>query len=123
MPAFIKKNYTEKHNNGLPPMHPGYLLQVEFLEPLGLPAQVLADRIGVPHRHIRRVLAYDAPIDTDLAFRLARYFGMSIDFWLTFQQAYDVKVLEARKPVMTAIRQIKPHPKKDGALKLYAPSK
>jgi antitoxin HigA-1 len=75
-----------------PPIHPGEILQEEFLEPLGISQYRLAQDIGVPAMRINRIIRGERGISADTALRLARYFGMSIEFWTGIQTHYEVEV-------------------------------
>lgn len=55
------------------PIHPGEILQVEYLEPLGVTQHRLAVAIGVPPRRINEIVHAKRGITADTALRLARY--------------------------------------------------
>jgi len=76
----------------LAPIHPGEILQSEFLEPMGLSQSELARGLGVPPRRVNEIILQKRRITADSALRLARYFGMSPDFWLGLQMDYDLDV-------------------------------
>jgi len=78
----------------LDPVHPGEILQKEFLEPMGLSQNRLALGIGVPTRRINEVVLGKRGITADTALRLARYFKMSPQFWLGLQMDYELDVAE-----------------------------
>jgi addiction module HigA family antidote len=67
------------------PIHPGEILQEEFLEPLGLSAYALAQAISAPRNRITGIVRGERAITADTALRLARFFDMSPDFWLGLQ--------------------------------------
>ena len=73
------------------PIHPGAILEQEFLEPLGLSAYALAKAISVPRNRITGIIHGERAITADTALRLARFFGMSADFWLGLQMDYDLE--------------------------------
>jgi antitoxin HigA-1 len=79
-----------------PPVHPGEILLVEFLEPLGLSQYRLAKDITVPARRINEVVHGKRAISADTALRLARYFGTSERFWLNLQSRFDLEVEKDR---------------------------
>jgi len=81
----------------LPNIHPGEVLQEEFLEPLGISAYRLAKDIGVPHTRIAAILRGRRAISPDTAARLARYFRTTPQFWLNLQTAHDLEELEREK--------------------------
>jgi addiction module HigA family antidote len=78
----------------LDPVHPGEILQKEFLEPMGLSQNRLALALGVPARRINEIVLGKRSITADTALRLARYFKMSPQFWLGLQMDYDLDVAE-----------------------------
>lgn len=78
--------------NKLHPVHPGEVLQEEFLTPMGLSQNQLA--IRVPARRINEIVQGKRRITADTAQRLARYFAMSPQFWLGLQMDYDPDVAE-----------------------------
>jgi addiction module HigA family antidote len=75
-----------------PPIHPGEILEKEFLEPLELSQYRLAKEISVPARRINEIVHGTRAISADTALRLARYFGTSDEFWLNLQMRYDLEV-------------------------------
>jgi len=78
----------------LAPVHPGEILQKEFLEPMGLSQNRLALALGVPARRINEIVLGKRGITADTALRLARYFKMSPQFWLGLQMDYELDVAE-----------------------------
>lgn len=74
------------------PIHPGEVLLVEFLEPLGLSQYRLAKDLKVPARRINEIVHGDRAVSADTALRLARFFGTSGRFWLNLQAAYDLDI-------------------------------
>jgi len=74
----------------LNPVHPGEVLLEEFLKPMELSQNRLAIGIGVPARRINEIVLGKRRITADTALRLARYFGMSAQFWLGLQMDYDL---------------------------------
>ena len=78
--------------NRLMPIHPGEVLAEEFLTPMGLSQNKLAMDIHVPARRINEIVQGKRRITADTALRLARYFGMSPQFWLGLQMDYDLDV-------------------------------
>src|SRR4051812_13058247 len=75
----------------LPPVHPGEILLVEFLSPLGVSQYRLAKETSVPARRINEIVRGLRSISADTALRLGRYFGTSGRFWLNLQARYDLE--------------------------------
>ena len=76
----------------LPPIHPGEILQEDFLVPMGLSQYRLAPDIGVAPRRINEIVHGARGITANTALRLGRYFGMSAQFWLNLQSHYELEV-------------------------------
>ncbi len=76
----------------LAPVHPGEILLLEFLEPLGVSQYRLAKDINVPPRRINEIVKGTRSITANTALRLARYFATSERFWLNLQSHYDLEI-------------------------------
>ncbi len=73
------------------PMHPGEILQTEFLEPMGITQYRLAKSLQVPPRRINEIVHGKRSISADTALRLSRHFGTSERFWMNLQARYDIE--------------------------------
>lgn len=76
----------------IPPTHPGEILIEEFLKPMGISQYRLAKDTHVPARRINEIVHGRRGITADTALRLARYFGVSPEFWVNLQTHYDLEV-------------------------------
>ena len=85
------------------PIHPGEILGDE-LEEIGISAKKLADAIEVPPNRLYQLVAGKRSMTADTALRLSRYFGMSADFWMNLQSAYELDL--ARRQVGRAIQRL-----------------
>ncbi len=74
----------------LPLVHPGEILQEEFLKPMKISQYRLAKEINVPARRINEIVHGTRSISADTALRLARFFQMSDYFWLNLQTQFDI---------------------------------
>lgn len=72
------------------PVHPGEILKYEFLEPLNMTQQQLADAIGVTRVRINEIILGKRGITPDTAFRLAKFFNTTPDFWIGMQIDIDM---------------------------------
>ncbi|MGI8445602.1 MAG: HigA family addiction module antitoxin [Streptosporangiaceae bacterium] len=90
----------------MPPVHPGEILLVEFLEPLDVSQYQLAKPVDVPARRINEIVHGQRRISADTALRLARYFGTSEWFWMNLQARYDLEVEKDR--LGAALEDIQP---------------
>lgn len=80
----------------LDPVHPGEILQEDFLVPLKISQYRLAKEIHVPARRINEIVQGKRAISADTALRLSRYFGNSAKFWLNLQGQYDLEIQEEK---------------------------
>jgi addiction module HigA family antidote len=80
--------------------HPGEVLRVEFLVPLGVTPDRLAKAIDVPAKEIREIVRERRSVTADIALRLAKHFETTPEFWLNLQMAYDASraAIRAGKP-------------------------
>jgi addiction module HigA family antidote len=70
----------------LPPIHPGEILLEEFLKPLGMSMNKLAEQLHVPANRITQIVEGRRSVTGETALRLARYFGTSAEFWRGMQK-------------------------------------
>jgi addiction module HigA family antidote len=78
----------------LSPIHPGEILEEEFLKPMGISQYRLAKDISVPPRRINEIVHGKRSITADTALRLGKFFGISAQSWLNLQTRYDLEVTE-----------------------------
>lgn len=71
-------------------IHPGEILNEEFLAPLGISQYRLAKDICVPARRINEIVHGTRAVSADTALRLGRYFGTTPQFWLNLQMRYEL---------------------------------
>lgn len=72
-------------------IHPGEILQEEFLIPFDLTAYRLSKDIGIPQTRVSEILKGNRRITADTALRLSKYFGNSAKFWLGLQNDFDIE--------------------------------
>ena len=87
------------------PTHPGEMLLEEFLNPMDLTQRDLAEAIHVPYQRVNELINGRRGITPSTALRLAKFFGMSPDFWMNLQQLWDL--YHAHKSEAEALRQIR----------------
>lgn len=75
----------------LPNIHPGEVLEEEFLKPLNLSAYRLAKETKIPQTRVSEILKGRRRITADTALRLAKFFGNTPQFWLGLQNDYDLE--------------------------------
>jgi len=84
-------------------IHPGEVLLEEFLIPMSISQNRIARNMGVPPRRINEIVHGKRSVTADTALRLARYFGMSEEFWMGLQADYDLE--EARNRLGSRLQQ------------------
>ncbi|MCG7276987.1 HigA family addiction module antitoxin [Corynebacterium singulare] len=77
-----------------PPIHPGEVLNEDFIKAFGITQHKLAMAIGVPPRRINEIVHGKRGITADTALRLGKYFGVEPQFWLNLQGRYELEVAE-----------------------------
>ena len=78
-------------------IHPGEVLQEEFLTPFKITAYKLSKDIGIPQTRTWEILKGNRRITADTALRFSRYFGNSAKFWLGLQDDYDIEEEKSNK--------------------------
>ena len=71
------------------PTHPGEMLLEEFLRPMRLTQKELAVAISVPYQRVNEIINGRRGITPSTALRLAKFFGVSPDFWMNLQLRWD----------------------------------
>lgn len=84
-------------------VHPGEILEKDFLIPLNITPYLLAKRIKVDQTRISQLIKGKRNITADTALRFSVFFGMSAEFWLNAQARYDLVEERAKKEVYGSI--------------------
>lgn len=95
--------------NSMRPIHPGEILREEFLVPLDLSANRLAQAIGVPANRITELVGERRSMTADTALRLSVVFSTTAEFWMNLQQAYELR--STAKELGPALKTIRPFKK------------
>ena len=94
----------------MPPVHPGEILQEDFMKPLGLTVNKLALELHVPATRIGEIVHERRRITAETALRLARYFHTNAEFWLNLQNFYDLEVSRRSGKATEIEHQVTPAP-------------
>lgn len=89
-------------------IHPGEVLQEEFLIPLQITAYRLAKDTGIPQTRISEIVKGNRRITADTALRLSKYFGITAKFWLGLQNDFDLE--EEKRSIEKELNEIKRYP-------------
>jgi len=74
------------------PIHPGQILQTEFLVPAGLTEKSFAEAIGASEDEVHKLVIGKVGITANLALRFAGHFGNLAEFWMNLQTHYDLEI-------------------------------
>ena len=72
------------------PPHPGEVIRELCIEPAGLTVTAAAAVLGVSRKALSELLNGHSGISPEMAVRLSKAFGGSIESWLTQQMQYDL---------------------------------
>lgn len=87
-------------------IHPGEILQEEFLLPLEISAYKLSKDVGIPQTRVSAIIKGNRRITADTALRLSKYFGNAAKFWLGLQNDFDIEEeRNEKKAELNAIKQ------------------
>jgi addiction module HigA family antidote len=84
------------------------MLFEEFLKPMGLSQRELADAIHVPYQRVNEIINGRRGMTPSTALRLAKFFGVSPDFWMNLQLRWDLYF--AQRSEANQLKAIKPLP-------------
>ena len=88
-------------------LHPGEVLQEEFLKPMDISGYRLAKSLRVRAQSVNDIVLRKRGISADMAVRLSRFFGTSPEFWMNLQSAYELA--KARTVLGRKLAKIQPH--------------
>jgi addiction module HigA family antidote len=74
------------------PTHPGEILDEDYIKPLQLNLQKLADRLGISRNTLFKIRSGEYSITPEIAISLSEAFDTTPQLWLNLQQAYDLWV-------------------------------
>ncbi len=80
----------------MPPIHPGEILNEEFLIPMDITPHHLAKAIGVDASLVQSIIKGQEPVSAETALLFSRFFGTSAELWAGLQLQYDLDVAEDR---------------------------
>ena len=92
----IMSSHEAQNSDRLPPIHPGEILDEEFLRPMNITQYRLAKAIGVDARRIHAIVHGERAVTAETALLFSRFFGNSAGFWLGLQSQYDLEAAEDR---------------------------
>ncbi len=72
------------------PAHPGGFIRHEVIEPLGLSVTRAAEVLGVTRATLSTLLNEHAHLSPEMALRVEKAFGVSMDTLMRMQNSYDI---------------------------------
>jgi len=78
----------------LEPVSPGNILSHDFMEPMGLSANALAQALGVPTNRVTAILKGARGVTADTACRLGIAFDTTAEFWMNLQTQYELETVQ-----------------------------
>ena len=73
-----------------PPTHPGEMMLEEFLKPRNISRKAFAQALELPYGRVNKILNRQGRVTAGIAYRLSKYTGISPEFWLEGQMAWDM---------------------------------
>ena len=89
----------------LPNIHPGEILNEEFLKPLNISSYRLAKETKIQATRVSEIIKGRRRITADTALRIAKFFGTTSNFWLGLQIEYDLR--EEKKKIGNELQSIR----------------
>ncbi len=90
------------------PLHPGEHVKDVLVDGAGLSVTEAAERLGVTRTSLSRLLNGHNGLSPEMALRLSKLLGTSIDMWVNLQVQYDVWLISKNSSKL----KIKPLSKK-----------
>lgn len=87
---------SSKIKMGMMPPHPGAFIRIEVLEEHGLSVSAAARILGVRRATLSDLLNGNSSLSPEMALRIEKAFGLSMDLLLRMQAWYDAMQIRAR---------------------------
>jgi addiction module HigA family antidote len=84
----------------------GEIIRDEFLEPLSITAYRMAKDLNVSTSTILDILNDKRKLSTEMALKLAKYFGTSDKFWINIQS--DIEIRNKKDEMKKELQKIHP---------------
>ena len=87
------------------PTHPGVILKEEFLVEFGISQTQLAQAIGTTFRTVNEIINEKRNLSSEMAVKLGKYFGTSVELWMNLQNQYDIyKIYKSQSRQINSIK-------------------
>jgi antitoxin HigA-1 len=88
------------------PAHPGGFVKTEIIEPLGLSVKDAAQALGITRAALSAFLNERASLSSDMAIRIEKAFGVSMETLMLMQNRYDIAQARKRQGEITVARYV-----------------
>ena len=79
------------------PVHPGSFVKYEIIEPLDLTVTAAAKALGVTRATLSTLLNEHTSLSPEMALRLEKAFGVSMETLMRMQNSYDIAITRSRE--------------------------
>jgi len=86
------------------PPHPGAFVRAEIIDPTGLSVTAAAAVLGVTRPALSSLLNERSDLSPEMALRIEKAFGVSMDTLMRMQNSYDIAKARARESEITVAR-------------------
>ena len=101
---------TESVTVGMKPPHPGEFIRGDILEPLELSVSEAAEALGVRRATLSDLVNGKAALSPEMALRVEKAFGMSMDTLLRMQAWFDASAMRDRADQISVKRFVREAP-------------
>jgi antitoxin HigA-1 len=88
------------------PVHPGIILEEDYIKPLRLSLQMVADILGISRKTLHKIRIGAGKITPEMALRLSKVFNTTPELWLNLQNKYELWLAEEKHPEINALEAI-----------------
>jgi len=85
-------------------IHPGEILNEEFLKPMGITVYRLSRETGLSQTRLNQIIKGNRSITAETALKLGKYFNTPPEFWMNLQSLFDIE--EARERYKKEVKSI-----------------
>jgi addiction module HigA family antidote len=94
-------------------IHPGEVLQEEFLVPMGISVYRLAKETGLSPTRLGQIIRGNRGISAETAIKIGFFLNTGPEFWMNLQSLYDIE--EAERRYGKEVKAIHPYSQTDRA--------
>ena len=87
-------------------IHPGEILNEEFLKPMEITVYRLSRETGLSQTRLSQIIKGSRSITAETAVKLGKFFNIPAEFWMNLQSLYDLE--EAHEQYKKELKSIHP---------------